>query len=651
MKRLNLLFAKVMLCGSIITLGLGVPEVYAQEAKPVKILFLLDGSSSMLDDWQPGKQRFEVAGQLITAIVDSIQRVNPDVQFALRVFGHQYTVQQNNCFDTRLEVPYNRQNLNQIRARLKYISPRGVSPIAYSLKLTAEENFVQSDRNAYSIILVTDGGESCGGNMCEVINKLLGDKIAFKPYILSLIDNTDLRKEYDCFGKFLGVPKPEDIVPAIKTIIDDNRLMFEKNDGTFAVTKNEPKPIPVMDTPVKKETPPEPPVVASKEVVSLIGYDFRRSIRKIATRKINIPGRKTQPRMPVKLVFTEDVPEVVVPPREKITSISTVKHTKIKFTKIFVYPEIVPLKKVAKVVKVKFMEEEPAPVAVVPKPVPQEPKPTPKPKPAPGNTKPKPAMPTGTVKQEDAPVKQAEAVKSEDTKVLVYFTDGKGKYYKAEPKIDFVNVSTGKVAQSSYRFIDKRTGTPDPIKITPGTYRITRAGSSFRSAVITVEPNTTSRIDILVSKGSIRFQYKDNPNRPVSEYTARINQSVAGGPLFTQRCDEILEYDPGQYNILINTLPPTTASLPELKFGETTVIDIKENGTLAIGNSFKGVVQLWSLVGANYEPFYDFRLNGNPADQKLDLLPGSYKVFFFKDGKEQEMKFQIKSNEETSLTL
>jgi len=643
-KRLNLLFAKVMLCGSI-TLGLGMHNARAQEAKPVKILFLLDGSSSMLDDWQPGKQRFEVAGQLITAIVDSIQRVNPDVQFALRVFGHQYTVQQNNCFDTKLEVPYNRGNLNQIRARLKYINPRGVSPIAYSLKLTAEENFIQSDRNAYSIILVTDGGESCGGNMCDVITKLLGNKIAFKPYILSLIDNTDLRKEYDCFGKFLAVPKPGDMAPAIKTIIDDNRLMFERNDGTFAVTKNEPKPVPVIDTPIKKETPPEPPVVASKEVVRLIGYDFKRSLRKIATRKINPPGRTTKPRMPVKLVFTEEVPEVVVPQREKITSISTVKHTKIRFTKIFVYPEIVPLKKVAKVVKVKFMEDEPAPVAVVPKPVPKETRPKETP------SKPKPVMPTGTTKQEDAPVKQAETVKSEDTKVLVYFTDGKGKYYKAEPKIDFVNVATGKVSQSNYRFIDKRTGTPDPIKIEPGTYRITRAGSSFRSAVITVEPNTTSRIDILVSKGSIRFQYQNNPNRPVSEYTARINQSVAGGPLFTQRCDEILEYDPGQYNIVINTLPPTTASLPELKFGETTVIDIKENGTLAIGNSFKGVVQLWSLVGANYEPFYDFRLNGNPAEQKLDLLPGSYKVFFFKDGKEQEMKFKIKSNEETSLTL
>lgn len=647
MKRLNLLFAKVMLCGSI-ALGLVAPEAHAQQTKPVKILFLLDGSSSMLDDWQPGKQRFEVAGQLITAIVDSIQRVNPDVEFALRVFGHQYTVQQNNCFDTKLEVPYNRQNLHQIRARLKYISPRGVSPIAYSLKLTAEENFVRSDRYAYSIILLTDGGESCGGNMCEVINSLLGSKIAFKPYILSLIDNTDLRKEYDCFGKFLGVPRPEDMAPAIKTIIDDNRLMFERNDGTFARTKNEPKADPVPEVPVKKEIPPEPePPVVSKDVVGLIGYDFKRSIRKIATRKINVPARAYIPRMPVKMVFTEDEPEVAVPVREKITSISTVKHTKIKFTKIFVYPDIVPTKQVAKVVKVKFMEDEPIPVpeAVVPKPVPKETKPT-------VNTpKPKPELPTGTVKQEDAPVKQTETVKSEDTKVLVYFTDGKGKYYRTEPKIDFVNVATGKVAQSNYRFIDKRTGVPDPIKIAPGTYRISRAGSSFRSAVITIEPNTTGRIDVLVNKGSIRFQYRGNPKRPVSEYTARINQSVAGGPLFTQRCDEVLEYDPGQYNIQINTLPPTTASLPELKFGEVTVIDIEENGTLAIENNFKGIVQLWSLVGANYEPFYDFKLNGNPAEQKLELLPGTYKVFFFKDGKEQEMKFQIKSNAETLLTL
>lgn len=640
MKRLNLLFAKMVLCGSI-TLGLGVQATYAQQAKPVKILFLLDGSSSMLDDWQPGKPRFEAAGQLITTIVDSIQRVNPNVEFALRVFGHQYTVQQNNCFDTKLEVPYSRQNLEQIRARLKYLSPRGVSPIAYSLKLTAEENFTQSDRNAYSIILLTDGGESCGGNMCDVINKLLGSKISFKPYILSLIDNTDLRKEYDCFGKFLAVPKPEDMLPAVKTIIDDNRLMFERNDGTFAITKNEPKVTPAPEVVTKTETPP-PPVVVTKEVVGVIGYDFKRSLRKIATKKINVSARTYIPRMPAKIVFTEEEPVVAVV-REKVPSLSTVKHTKIRFTKIFVYPDIVPTRKVAKVMKVKFMEDEPTPPVVI-KTVPKETKPT--------VTTPPKQMPTGTSKpQEDAPVKQTETVKSEETKVLVYFTDGKGKYYKTEPKIDFVNVATGKVAQSNYRLIDKRSGVPDPIKIPAGTYRIARAGSSFKSAVITVEANTTGRIDVLVNKGSIRFEYKGNPGRPVSEYTARINQSVAGGPLFTQKCDEILEYDPGQYNILINTLPPKTESLPELNFGEVTVIRIEETGTLAIGNSFKGIVQLWSLVGANYEPFYDFRLTGNPADQKVDLQPGNYKVFFFKDGKEQEMKFQIKSNAETSLTL
>lgn len=655
MKRWNLLFVKMLLCGSAV-MGMSGMQARAQQAKPVKILFLLDGSSSMLDDWQPGAERFSVAGTLVGAIMDSIQNVNPNVQFALRVFGHQYTVQENNCYDTKLEVPYARNNLSQIKARLKYLSARGVSPIAYSLRRTAEENFPNSDQNAYSIILLTDGGESCGGDMCSEINYLLENKITFKPYILSLISDYNLEKEYDCFGKFLTVSRPDQIAPAIKTIIDDNRQMFEKNDGTLAKTKA----VPVMNIapPVKQPVVADSPKMAVAQEAALAKAEIAYLASSKTTRPRPLTYKKpaviTILRKPVptaaNIKFTEDEALEVAPPpkpRDETPMIGLrLKQSGLKrIPNIWVYEEARPTRAVPKQVKLKFTDDEPiSPVAVVA----SDPRPVQPPKPQPKADVPQLKHQNP---QDNAPVSVA-SVKSEDTKLLVYFTDGKGKYYRTEPKIDFVDVKTNKVVQSNYRLVDRSTGIPDAINIPPGTYRITRAGSSFRSAVVNVESNTTSKVEVIVNKGSIAFRYAGNPDRPVSEFDAAVNNPVEiGGAVVRQRCDELLEYDPGMYRVSINTLPRSERTLKDLKFGEVSVIEIEEPGTFAITNSFRGRVQLWYQRGASFEPFHDMELNGDPSDQKLQLLPGPYKVFFFKDGKEQMQNFKVKSNAVTNLTL
>ena len=263
-----ILFLLIFLCSSIY-------HVSAQDAKPVKVLFLLDGSSSMLDNWQPNIPRFTAASNIILRVVDSIQKVNPSVEFAVRVFGHQSPTSEKNCYDTRLHVPFSALNLEQIRARLRYITARGVSPIAWSLKQTADFDFVQSDRYAYSIILVTDGGESCGGNVCETVRKLLSDRITFKPYILSLVDYAALKGEYDCFGKFLTVANPNQIGPAVKTIVEDNKQMFEHNDGNLVKTR--------MDQPVDTATTRKPTELVNPDATKRMALEKMLIYLKVPT--------------------------------------------------------------------------------------------------------------------------------------------------------------------------------------------------------------------------------------------------------------------------------------------------------------------------------------------------------------------------------
>lgn len=191
-----------------------------------RILFLVDGSSSMLETWQTNQIRFRVAGKIIDQIVDSIYKVNPNVEFGLRVYGHQHTAQENNCFDTKLEVPFGKSNATQLYLRMASLKPLGVSPIAYSLKEAAENDLINTASYNYSLILITDGGESCNGNICEVVRLLLEKKIKFQPYIISLINYQPLEQQYACLGSFLKVTNDAEALKATNTILEAYKPKF-----------------------------------------------------------------------------------------------------------------------------------------------------------------------------------------------------------------------------------------------------------------------------------------------------------------------------------------------------------------------------------------------------------------------------------------
>ena len=135
--------------------------LFGQNVKKSRILFLLDASSSMTYNWSPKYSRFDIASNILLKIIDSVYALNNEVEFAVRAYGTMYPAQEKNCTDTRLEVPFNIQNVAQIKTRLKNISPIGFSPIAYSLKQASDNELNNANLYDYSIIFISDGGESC----------------------------------------------------------------------------------------------------------------------------------------------------------------------------------------------------------------------------------------------------------------------------------------------------------------------------------------------------------------------------------------------------------------------------------------------------------------------------------------------------------
>jgi hypothetical protein len=187
--------------------------------------------------WTSDNNRFNAAARIITAVMDSMYAVNNEVEFALRVYGSQFPSQEKNCTDTKLEVPFNLQNASQIKQRMKYIIPLGSSPIAYSLIQASKEELANTSAYDYNFVLITDGGETCGGDICETFSKIIQNKVKVSPYIIGLDSNVNLTTYYQCLGQYVSVTKPSEIAAAVKLIVDNNRPLLNKPKVLDLVTQ------------------------------------------------------------------------------------------------------------------------------------------------------------------------------------------------------------------------------------------------------------------------------------------------------------------------------------------------------------------------------------------------------------------------------
>jgi len=182
--------------------------------RKTRILFLLDASKSMYGVWH-GERKYQVARQLLGDVLDSLE-TKPEVEVALRVYGHLKPFPPQDCNDTRLEVPFGENNTQKIKDALAEIKPRGTSPIAMALDRT-EDDFPPCKNCRNIVILITDGLEECGGDICEVSARLQAKNIFLKPYIIGM--GQDMEQSYDCAGTYFNAEDKQAFSHALNVII------------------------------------------------------------------------------------------------------------------------------------------------------------------------------------------------------------------------------------------------------------------------------------------------------------------------------------------------------------------------------------------------------------------------------------------------
>ncbi len=200
-----------------------IPVVFPQiplDKKPepplTRILFVFDCSQSMAGKWKSDK-KINIARRFLSSTVDSLQHV-AYVQMALRVFGFQSSVPPQDCSDTRLVVPFGPNNAGAIKHKLRYLIPKGTTPIAHSLALTVND-FPPCGNCRNIVVLITDGIEACDGDPCAVSAELQKKGIVLKPFVIGIGEDPNFRKTYECVGNFYDAADEDQFHDVLKIVI------------------------------------------------------------------------------------------------------------------------------------------------------------------------------------------------------------------------------------------------------------------------------------------------------------------------------------------------------------------------------------------------------------------------------------------------
>lgn len=163
--------------------------------------------------------RMESAKEILNQAVEELRGV-PELEIALRVYGHQSAINntQQDCDDTKLEVPFGKNTIDAIKKKVKFISAKGATPIARSLE-SAAGDFPDNDSRNF-IILITDGLESCDNDPCVIAKKLKEKEVNVTPFVIGIGLDLSYLEKFNCIGTFTEAENKKTFKTVLSNIID-----------------------------------------------------------------------------------------------------------------------------------------------------------------------------------------------------------------------------------------------------------------------------------------------------------------------------------------------------------------------------------------------------------------------------------------------
>lgn len=160
-------------------------------------MLVLDASGSMWGTLQ-NQSKIEIARATVADVLKTWPRANA---LGLVAYGHR---RKGDCADIETLLPIAPVNAAAFQASVDALNPKGMTPISAAVQHAAQA--LKSSEQKATVILVSDGEESCNLDPCQIARQLEADGIDFTAHVIGFDIPQDgvADKQLACIAKETG---------------------------------------------------------------------------------------------------------------------------------------------------------------------------------------------------------------------------------------------------------------------------------------------------------------------------------------------------------------------------------------------------------------------------------------------------------------
>ncbi|MCF6272224.1 MAG: VWA domain-containing protein [Rhodobacteraceae bacterium] len=191
--------------------------VAAQEMPYPDTIVILDVSNSMWGQID-GVAKIEIARTVLSGLVDGLET---DSEFGLMAYGHNNS----DCGNIEMVLPVGPLDAGQFANAVNSLTPHGRTPLVAAVDQAADA--LQYKTRSARIVLVTDGVESCGGDLKSLADALGSDSLDFTAHVIAF-DVVDAGKQAELGylaeqtgGLFVSADSTAELKAALQSMMGD----------------------------------------------------------------------------------------------------------------------------------------------------------------------------------------------------------------------------------------------------------------------------------------------------------------------------------------------------------------------------------------------------------------------------------------------
>ena len=179
-----------------------------------KAILVLDGSGSMWGQIE-GENKIVIARETVGTLMADWPA---STELGLIAYGHR---EKGNCGDIETLVPVGSGTASAVDAAVGTLNPKGKTPITAAVHQAAAE--LRSTEEKATVILVSDGLETCNADPCAAAAELEANGIDFTVHVIGFGTTPEENQQLQCLadntgGKFLGAANASELKTAMAEV-------------------------------------------------------------------------------------------------------------------------------------------------------------------------------------------------------------------------------------------------------------------------------------------------------------------------------------------------------------------------------------------------------------------------------------------------